>query len=57
MQTKTNFYEWFLKYLVYWPWFLGSIGLCLAAMYIYLRFQTPEYHIQASVLIKEQENE
>ena len=56
MQTKMNFYEWFLKYLVYWPWFVGSIGLCLAAMYIYLRFQTPEYQIQASVLIKEQDN-
>jgi len=56
MQTKTNIHEWFLKYLVYWPWFVGSIGLCLIAMYTYLRFQTPEYHIQAAVLIKEQDN-
>lgn len=55
-EGNTNLYTISLKYLVYWPWFVGSIGLCLVAMYVYLRFQTPEYHIQAEVLIKEQDN-
>lgn len=50
-----DIYAFFFKYLVYWPWFVGSILLCLTGTYLYLLYQTPLYSIQAAVLIKEQE--
>ena len=61
MKEKNNpgnidFYALFFRYFIYWPWFLVSIGLCLAATYLYLQYQTPMYSIRSAVLIKEQEN-
>ena len=51
-----NLYAILSNYLVYWLWFLISIGLCLAGTYVYWRYQTPVYNIRSAVLIKEQDN-
>ena len=50
-----NLYEIFFKYLIYWPWFVASVLVCLIGSYVYLRYQTPVYNISSSVLIKEQD--
>lgn len=50
-----NIYALFFKYLIYWPWFLASILVCLTGTYLYLQYQTPMYSIQSAVLIKEQD--
>lgn len=42
-----------IKYLVYWPWFIASVIICLGCAFFYLRFQTPVYNTTAAVLIKE----
>lgn len=42
-----------MKYLVYWPWFIASVIVCLGVAFLYLRFQTPVYNSTAAVLIKE----
>lgn len=42
-----------MKYLIYWPWFIASVIICLGVSFLYLRFQTPVYNSTASVLIKE----
>lgn len=42
-----------IKYLIYWPWFVASVTVCLVAAFFYLRFQTPVYNTTAAVLIKE----
>lgn len=42
-----------VKYLIYWPWFIASIIICLGCAFLYLRFQAPIYKTTASVLIKE----
>jgi tyrosine-protein kinase Etk/Wzc len=42
-----------MKYLIYWPWFIASVIVCLGVSFLYLRFQTPVYNSTASVLIKE----
>lgn len=42
-----------MKYLIYWPWFIASIIICLGCTFLYLRFQTPVYNTTAAVLIKE----
>lgn len=44
-----------LQCLVYWPWFLASITICLAAAALYLRYRTPMYNVRSAVLIKEQD--
>ncbi|MBO7200616.1 MAG: polysaccharide biosynthesis tyrosine autokinase [Bacteroidales bacterium] len=41
------------KLLIYWPWFVVSILACLFLFFIYIRYQTPVYRVNASVLIKE----
>lgn len=42
-----------VKYLIYWPWFIASVIICLGCAFLYLRFQAPVYNTTASVLIKE----
>lgn len=42
-----------MKYLVYCPWFIASVIICLGVAFLYLRFQTPVYNSTAAVLIKE----
>lgn len=42
-----------MKYIIYWPWFIASVIICLGCAFLYLRFQTPIYNTTASVLIKE----
>ena len=42
-----------MKYLVYWPWLIASVIICLGVAFLYLRFQTPVYNSTAAVLIKE----
>ena len=41
----------FTKYLIYWPWFIASVIICLGCAFLYLRFQTPDYNTTAAVLI------
>jgi tyrosine-protein kinase Etk/Wzc len=48
-----NVYGLIEKYLVYWPWFVASVVLCVVACFVYLRFQVPVYSVNASVLIME----
>ena len=48
-----NIYEIVFKYLVYWPWFIISVIVCLAAAFVYLRYSTPVYSVYSTVLIKE----
>ena len=55
-EDSLNLYAIIFKYLVYWPWFVTSVLVCLIGTFIYLRYQTPVYNISSSVLIKEQDN-
>lgn len=41
---------------LHWPWFILSIIICLISAFVYLRFQTPEYKMGGSVLIKDNDN-
>lgn len=42
-----------MKYIIYWPWFIASVIICLGCALLYLRFQAPVYNTTAAVLIKE----
>lgn len=41
------------EYLMYWPWILGCIIVMGITMYAYLRYKAPIYNINATVLIKQ----
>ncbi len=41
------------KYLVYWPWFILGVFLCLSMAFIYLRYTTPQYLASANILVKD----
>ena len=36
-EDNFNLYEIIFKYLVYWPWFVASVLICLIGTFIYLR--------------------
>lgn len=55
-ENSFNLYEIIFKYLVYWPWFVASVLVCLVLAFVYLRYQAPVYNVTASVLIKEQDS-
>lgn len=41
------------EYLMYWPWFVACLLVCLAGAWCYLRYQAPVYNVNATVLIKQ----
>lgn len=55
-EESINIYEIIFKYLVYWPWFVASVLICLIGAFIYMRYQAPVYNITSAVLIKEQDS-
>ena len=40
-------------FILYWKWFVVSIFVCLALCFVYLKFTTPIYQMNAKILIKE----
>lgn len=56
-EESFNLYSIIFKYLVYWPWFVASVLVCLIGTFVYLRYQAPVYNINSAVLIKEQDKE
>lgn len=52
-EESVNLRALLMKFLIYWPWFIASIIICLGSAFIYLRFQVPIYNTTAAVLIKE----
>lgn len=55
-KKEFNLYEVLFKYLIYWPWFILSIILCVGCAYMYLRTSKPIYSSSAKILIKEGDN-
>lgn len=53
-EDPINLYAIFFKYLVYWPWFVVSVLVCVVGTFVYLRYQAPVYNVKSAVLIKEQ---
>lgn len=43
----------FFEYLMYWPWFVACLLVCMVGAWCYLRYQAPVYNINATVLIKQ----
>ena len=50
---KVDFRELVFKYLIHWPWFVGTVVICLIGAWGYLRIATPVYNISATVMIKD----
>lgn len=43
----------FFEYLMYWPWFVVCLIVCLTGAWCYLRYQAPIYNVNTTVLIKQ----
>lgn len=41
------------EYLMYWPWFVACLLVCIVGAWCYLRYQAPVYNVNATVLIKQ----
>ena len=46
-----------LKYLRYWPWFLGAILLCVGLGYLYMRYAPVTYESVAKIKIIDESRE
>lgn len=44
------------QYLRFWPWFVLGVIITVSISFIYLRYATPIYQTQASILIKDEKN-
>ena len=42
----------FKDYLPYWPYFVLSALLAVFSAYVYLRYQVPQYQVNATMMIK-----
>ncbi len=52
-EKPTDYKAILFEYLMYWPWFVACLILCLIGAWGYLRYQTPVYNVNATVLIKQ----
>lgn len=52
-EEKTDYRALFFRYIIRWPWFVGSVIACLLCAWLYLRYATPMYNISATILIKD----
>ncbi|WP_448789193.1 GumC family protein [Bacteroides graminisolvens] len=52
-EQSLNIQELLLKYLNYWPWFVGSVVACMAVAFLYLKMTTPIYNVSAAIMIKD----
>ena len=52
-EEQVNIQEILFRYLIYWPWFVVSVIVCIACAWGYLRLATPVYNTSATVLIKD----
>lgn len=50
---ESNLKDILVKYLRHWKWFLLSLFVSLALGFVYLRYQTPLYEVNATILIKD----
>ena len=50
-EEQVNIQEILFRYLIYWPWFVVSVIVCIACAWGYLRLATPVYNTSATVLI------
>jgi tyrosine-protein kinase Etk/Wzc len=51
---KSLFFQTLLsKFFVLWPWIIGSIIICLAGVFLYFEFSSPEYKIHATILVQD----
>lgn len=46
--------RWLFRTLSLWPYFLLSIGICVALAYLSIRYTNPLYRIGASVMVKDE---
>ncbi|WP_150452028.1 GumC family protein [Arenibacter lacus] len=46
-----------LKYLAYWPWFLGTVVLAILLAFFYLKYTTPTYQSTAKIRIIDESKE
>ena len=53
-EEQVNIQEILFRYLIYWPWFVVSVIICVVIAWGYLRLATPIYNISATVLIKDE---
>ena len=53
-EEQINIQEILFRYLIYWPWFVVSVIICVALAWGYLHLTTPIYNISATVLIKDE---
>ena len=44
------------KYLYHWKWFVLSVFSALIVAFFYLRYATPKYEVETSLLIKQDDN-
>ena len=51
----TNLKDLLIKYLFHWKWFLISMIIAVALGFVFLRYQTPQYEVNATILIKDDE--
>ncbi len=42
-----------MRYARYWKWFLFGILIALAVAFVYLRYTTPIYEVNASIILKD----
>ncbi|MDQ3190400.1 MAG: polysaccharide biosynthesis tyrosine autokinase [Bacteroidota bacterium] len=53
-QEEFNIKEVLYKYLAYWKWFVLSFALAMIFAFLYVRYKTPLFNIQSSILIKDE---
>ena len=52
-EKPINWQALIMEYLIHWPYIVAFLIACMIGAYIYLRYQSPVYNVNATVLIKQ----
>lgn len=58
--SKTNTFnlrEFLEKYLYHWKWFILGLIVAMMGAFLYLRYDTPKFKVEATILVYNKENE
>ena len=56
-ENEVSILEILFRYLKYWKWFVVSVVLALAVVFVYLRYTVPVYNVTSSVILKDEKKQ
>ena len=56
-ENEISLMEILFRYLKYWKWFVVSVVVALAVVFVYLRYTVPVYNVTSTIILKHEKDQ